>query len=91
MLYGVGAVAVVIVTILVARLKPASPTVERSIVSIDSVRQGDMIREVRGPGTLVPEHIRRVVVLTSRMAPRRCLFHRDGGDDRHPRRENVRS
>ena len=64
-LYGAGAVTVVIVTILVARLKPASPTVERSIVSIDSVRQGDMIRVVRGPGTLVPEHIRRVVVLTS--------------------------
>lgn len=64
-LYGVGAVAVVIVTIVLAQLKPAAPTVERSIVSIDSVRQGDMIREVRGPGTLVPEHIRRVVALNS--------------------------
>lgn len=64
-LYGAGAVVVVIATILLSRLKPASPTVERSIISIDSVRQGDMIREVRGPGTLVPEHIRRVVALNS--------------------------
>src|SRR6185369_8140184 len=64
-LYGAGAVAVIIVTILVAKLKPAAPTVERSIISIDSVRQGDMIRDVRGPGTLVPEHIRRVVALNS--------------------------
>jgi len=64
-LYGAGAVAIVIITIILARLKPASPTVERSIISIDSVRQGDMIREVRGPGTLVPEHIRRVVALNS--------------------------
>jgi len=64
-LYGVGALAVVIVTVVLAQLKPAAPTVERSIISIDSVRQGDMIREVRGPGTLVPEHIRRVVALNS--------------------------
>ena len=64
-LYGAGAVALIVVTIIIARLRPAAPTVERSIVSIDSVRRGDMIREVRGPGTLVPEYIRRVVVLTS--------------------------
>jgi len=64
-LYGVGAVALIIVTVVLAKLKPAAPTVERSIISIDSVRQGDMIRDVRGPGTLVPEHIRRVVPLIS--------------------------
>ncbi|HVZ50287.1 MAG TPA: HlyD family efflux transporter periplasmic adaptor subunit [Gemmatimonadaceae bacterium] len=64
-LYGVGALAVIIVTILLSRLKPAAPTVERSIVSIDSVRQGDMVREVRGPGTLVPEYVRQVTTLAS--------------------------
>ena len=64
-LYGSGAVVVIVATIMLSQLKPASPTVERSIISIDSVRQGDMIREVRGPGTLVPEHIRRVVALNS--------------------------
>ena len=64
-LYGVGAVALIILTVVLAKRKPAAPTVERSIISIDSVRQGDMIRDVRGPGTLVPEHIRRVVPLIS--------------------------
>ena len=30
---------------------------------IDSVRRGEMVREVRGPGTLVPEHIRFITAL----------------------------
>ncbi|HUH30055.1 MAG TPA: hypothetical protein VLZ55_01600 [Rhodanobacter sp.] len=37
-----------------ARLGPALPTVERSSVWIDTVQRGDMLREVRAPGTLVP-------------------------------------
>lgn len=64
-MYGAGVFAVVATTVFLARLKPAAPTVERSIVSIDSVRQGDMIREVRGPGTLVPEYVRQVTTLAS--------------------------
>jgi HlyD family secretion protein len=58
-------VAVVVLTVIVARLKPAAPTVERAVISIDSVRQGDMVREVRGPGTLVPEHIRWIPAVVS--------------------------
>jgi multidrug efflux pump subunit AcrA (membrane-fusion protein) len=54
----VGAVALVVVTILISRLKPAAPSVSLGSVIIDSVIQGDMVREVRGPGNLVPEHIR---------------------------------
>ena len=64
-MYASGAVALIIVTIMLSRLKPAAPTVERSIISIDSVRQGDMIREVRGPGTLVPEHVRQIPAVTT--------------------------
>jgi HlyD family secretion protein len=64
-LYGVGVVALVGITIFLAQLKPASPTVERSIVSIDSVRQGNLVVEVRGPGTLVPEHIRNIPAMNS--------------------------
>jgi len=41
----------------VSRLKPASPTVERSTVWIDTVRRGTMLRQVRGMGTLVAEGI----------------------------------
>jgi HlyD family secretion protein len=36
------------------RLKPAAPTVERSVVWTDTVKRGNLIRQVRGNGTLVP-------------------------------------
>lgn len=65
LLYAGAVVAFIIVTIVVARLRPAAPTVERSLILIDSVRQGDMIREVSGPGTLVSEHVRRIAAVTS--------------------------
>jgi multidrug efflux pump subunit AcrA (membrane-fusion protein) len=39
-------------------LPTAEPTVSRVAILIDSVRLGDLVRDVRGPGTLVPEHIR---------------------------------
>src|ERR1700686_2007854 len=38
----------------VARLKPAAPEVERATVWTDTVKRGPMLRQVRGPGTLVP-------------------------------------
>ncbi len=53
----VGAVVVVIVaavTVVVYRLRPAAPTVERGTVWTDSVKRGDMLRQVRGLGSLVP-------------------------------------
>jgi len=46
-------------TVGVSRLKPALPLVETAIF-IDTVRRGEMLREVRGTGTLVPEEIRWV-------------------------------
>lgn len=39
---------------LVARLKPAAPEVERATVWTDTVKRGPLLRQVRGPGTLVP-------------------------------------
>jgi len=62
---GVGLVAVVAVIIGVANLKPAAPSVDRSSVVIDSVRRGDMVIDVRGPGSLVPEQIRWVSAVTA--------------------------
>lgn len=38
----------------VMRLKPAVPTVDASTIWPDTVKRGDMIRNVRGLGTLVP-------------------------------------
>ncbi|HEU5078338.1 MAG TPA: HlyD family efflux transporter periplasmic adaptor subunit [Opitutaceae bacterium] len=52
-------------TFFVSRLKPAAPTVERSSVWIDTVKQGPMLRQVRGLGTLVPEEIRWIAARTS--------------------------
>ncbi len=52
-----GIALVAVTTFLLNGLSPAAPTVERAAVLIDSVRQGDVVREVRGPGTLVPEQI----------------------------------
>ena len=48
----------------VSRLKPAAPTVDRAVVWIDSVKRGDMLRQVRGSGTLVPEDIRWIPAQT---------------------------
>jgi len=52
-----GAVAVIViglVSVVLARLKPAAPTVERATVWVDTVKRGPMVRQVRGLGTLVP-------------------------------------
>jgi HlyD family secretion protein len=50
----VGIVILAAVTFAVMRLKPAAPTVERSVVWTDTVKRGNLIRQVRGNGTLVP-------------------------------------
>ena len=44
------------ITFALSRLEPASPTVDGSPF-IDEVRRGDMVLDVRGLGTLVPENI----------------------------------
>lgn len=61
----VGIGLVVVATVLLNGLSPAAPTVERAAVLIDSVRRGDVVREVRGPGTLVPEQIRWITAQAS--------------------------
>jgi HlyD family secretion protein len=62
---GGGAAVLLAATVAVSQLKPAVAAVERSSLIIDSVRRGDMIREVRGSGTLVPEQIRWISAVTS--------------------------
>ncbi len=59
------AVIVVLVTVGVMRIRPAAPGVERSTLLIDSVKRGEMLREVRGNGTLVPEDLRIVSAMTA--------------------------
>lgn len=55
-----GIVSVVLTTVGLSRLKPAAPSVEKSTVWPDKVKRGQMLRQVRGNGTLVPEEIRQI-------------------------------
>lgn len=56
----VGMVAVSVITVLLMRLEPASPGVDRATLIFDIVKRGQLIRQVRGNGTLVPERIQYV-------------------------------
>ena len=61
LLLGFGAVVLVCgVTLGLAQLKPAAPTVERASLWTDTVKQGQMLRQIRGNGSLVPEQIQFV-------------------------------
>jgi HlyD family secretion protein len=53
----VGLVVLGGVGIALARLKPAAPSVEWSTLWPDTVRRGEMICQVRGLGTLIPEDV----------------------------------
>lgn len=64
-LFSVAALIVaVLVTVGLAQLKPAAPTVEQATTWRDTVKRGSMLRQVRGPGTLVPEDIRWITAAT---------------------------
>lgn len=51
---GILLAVVAVAAFFILRLKPAVPTVERSSVWTDTVKRGPLIRQVRGPGSLVP-------------------------------------
>ena len=65
LMIGGGVAMLIAITAWTMSLDPAMQTIERSAVLIDSVRRGDVVREVRGPGTLVPEHIRWITAQAS--------------------------
>ena len=66
-------ITVVLVSVVLARLKPAAPTVERATVWIGKVERGEMLRQVRGSGTLVPEEVRWIPAETTGRVERRLL------------------
>jgi HlyD family secretion protein len=51
-------VVIALVTVGIRQIEPAAPPVEKETLWIESVQRGPMLREVRGPGTLVPVDIR---------------------------------
>jgi HlyD family secretion protein len=64
-IYAVLALAAAVgITVGVSGMKPASPSVERATVWVDTVKRGPMLRQVRGSGTLVPEETRWIPAAT---------------------------
>jgi multidrug efflux pump subunit AcrA (membrane-fusion protein) len=64
-LWGTGIVAIGAVSLMISGLKPAAPSVEFATLWADSVKRGELVREVRAGGTLVPEHIRIIAAVTA--------------------------
>ncbi|HEV8455398.1 MAG TPA: HlyD family efflux transporter periplasmic adaptor subunit [Gemmatimonadales bacterium] len=53
------------ITVALMSLKPAAPTVDGGTIYTDTVEKGEMVLEVRGPGTLVPEDTRFITAVTT--------------------------
>ena len=51
----IGLVAIGGITYGLSKMKPAAPTLDRSTAVIGVVKRGEMVREVKGNGTLVPQ------------------------------------
>jgi HlyD family secretion protein len=56
----IGIAAIGGITYGLTKLKPAAPTLDPSTAVIETVKRGEMVRDVRGNGTLVPELTRWV-------------------------------
>jgi HlyD family secretion protein len=55
-------IIVVSISVGISRLEPAAPTADRESLFMGKVQRGEMLRQVRGPGTLVPVDIRVVSI-----------------------------
>src|SRR5258708_37641416 len=64
MIIGASVLGLIVISVVIARLKPAAMTVDRASVWIDTVKRGPMLRQVRGLGTFVPEDIRWIPAAT---------------------------
>lgn len=66
LVWSLAAVGLLALTVFVPRLLPtAAPSVDGATVWRDTVEFGTMIRQVRGPGTLVPEQMRWITAVTA--------------------------
>lgn len=70
---GLAAVVVIGITVGLARLEPAAPSVDRAAIWVDTVKRGTMVRQVRGPGTLTPENIRLITAVTNGRVERKLV------------------
>ena len=69
-LIAIGVAAIGGITYGLSKMKPAAPTLDRSTTVIGVVKRGEMVREVKGNGTLVPQVTRWIPAPERRMRPR---------------------
>ena len=74
---GLAAAALIATTVGLSRLEPAAPSVDRAVVWMGEVRRGELVVQVRGPGTLVPERIRFVSAVTAGRVERKLKLPGD--------------
>ncbi|MGH7559595.1 MAG: HlyD family secretion protein [Gemmatimonadales bacterium] len=74
---GIAGAGLVAMTVALANLEPAAPSVELSGIWLDTVQRGNMVVEVRGPGTLVPENPRWISAVTAGRVERLHLLPGD--------------
>ena len=78
-------------TFAVQQLPSAAPSVDRAVVWMDTVEQGTLVRQIRGPGTLVPEQARLITAVTNGRVERIELL--PGAEvqpgDVHPRFDEI--
>lgn len=68
-----GVIALVVTTVALSNLDPRPQGAARAEMWIDSVVRGEMVRQVRAPGTLVPEQMRYVAAVTAGRVEERPL------------------
>lgn len=66
--------AIPLITLGLSKLKPAAPPVDASIPWRDTVKRGEMLRQFRGLGTLVPEEILAIPATTEGRVDRKLLL-----------------
>jgi HlyD family secretion protein len=71
---GAAGIVLIAITVGLSRLQPAVPRVEKSAIWMDTVKRGEMLRQVRGNGTLVPEDIRWIPTLNAGRVERILVF-----------------
>lgn len=72
--YGaITAAVLILVTWGISSLEPAAMSVSRQSVWVGDVERGTMVRQVRGPGTLVPKEIRWITTSVDGRVERRLL------------------
>ena len=63
-LAGVASLVLVAALVGLNSLRPAQTSIDRTLLTVDMVSVGELLREVRAPGTLISDHVRLVVAVT---------------------------